>query len=81
MLTNGSKHSTGVLHAGVAAAGQKGKTRNSHQLKAKKEDAALLNPIGNVARRDREEASTDVRRYAHQLGVVGRVTHILDDGW
>lgn len=59
---------------------QKRKARDGNELEAQQENTPLAHSVREIARRDGEYAGEDVGRHAHELRVVGGVTHVLDDG-
>lgn len=77
--TNSREHKTSILHGGIARRSQQREAQDSDELEAQQEDAAAAEAVREPAGADGEGAGADVRRDAHQLGLVGRVPHVLDD--
>ena len=78
--TASSEHETRVLYGRVARGGEQGKAGDGQELEAQQKDAALPVAVGEPAPGDGEEAGEDVRRHAHELRLVGRVSHVPDYG-
>jgi hypothetical protein len=78
--TDSRKNRTGILHAGGAGGSEHGEARDSDELEGHEEHTSFADAVGVPRRGDGEEAGADVGRDAHELGFVGRVAHVFDDG-
>jgi hypothetical protein len=80
IYTNRSKHRTRILHARLLRRNQHRETRDGNDLESHKKNATLAHAISVPTRRDGEKTRANVWRDGHELCVVGRVAHVLDDG-
>lgn len=78
--TDSSKYSSRILYLRPITPRQQPKPQNRHKLIPKHKDTPLLDSISNIRSDDGEEASDDVGRDTHELGVVGGVAHVFYDG-
>lgn len=75
-----NKECTEVLDMGVVGGNKQNKASNRDQAESHHENTACLCPVRSVSTSDRDNASKDVGRDTHKLGLVIGVSHVLDDG-
>jgi len=64
---------------GVVGGNKQNKTNNRDHAESHHENAAFPCPVGSVSTSNRNNASKDVGRDTHKLGLVIGVAHVLDD--
>jgi hypothetical protein len=65
-----------ILHSRLCSASKHRKASDGDELEAQHEDASLAHPVCIPASSDSKEAGADIRRYGHQLGIIGGVAHV-----
>ena len=65
-----------ILHSRLCSRSKHREARNGNKLEGQHEDAPLAHSICIPASSDSKEAGADIRRYGHQLGIVGGIAHV-----
>jgi hypothetical protein len=78
--TASSKENASVLDTRLVRSKQQRKSNNSHQFEGYHEDASLFELICCIACKNSEDTSDYVGRDSHELRMLRRVAHVLDDG-
>lgn len=80
MLTNRRQHRPRILHRRPPAPRQHAEPQHRDELEPQQKHPPAAGAVGEPAGADGGDAGEEVGRHAHELGLVGRVAHALDDG-
>ena len=74
--TDCRQNGASILHSRLCSASKHREAGDGDELEAQHENASLAHPVCIPASSDSKEAGADIRRYGHQLGIIGGVAHV-----